>query len=68
MNKPKVFVDRRSGYDRRREHDPCRNVPFDLYHRKRRKCIDRRTQNRTLDEDYLAFFGRLPANNKAPDT
>ncbi len=60
MKNFQVFVDRRHGEDRRQELDPCRNMPLDIYHRKRRKSLDRRTPNRSLEEDYLAFFDQLP--------
>lgn len=53
-------MDRRRGEDRRQEYDPCRYMPLDLYHRKRRKSTDRRSANRSLEEDYLAFLGQLP--------
>jgi len=55
MGENRVFVDRRRGGDRRQDPDPCRDLPMDLYHRKRRKSKDRRRQNRTLAEDYYAF-------------
>ena len=54
MTKEKPFVDRRQSKDRRYEIDPCRDMPLDLYHRKRRKSTERRA-NRTLTEDYYAF-------------
>lgn len=56
MKTPMLFVNRRKGYDRREDRDPCRNLPIDLYHRKRRKAKERRDTNRTLAEDYSAFF------------
>ncbi|MCW8196598.1 hypothetical protein F6455_17530 [Proteobacteria bacterium 005FR1] len=55
MKKPRTFIDRRRR-DRRREPDPCRDLPLDLYHRKRRKSADRRTPERSLAEDYHAFM------------
>lgn len=55
MKRSKIFIDRRRS-DRRREPDPCRDLPLDLYHRKRRKSADRRTPDRGLVEDYQAFM------------
>ncbi|MBB6522487.1 hypothetical protein [Pseudoteredinibacter isoporae] len=52
----KIFVDRRKGVDRRLEHDRCKDLPLDLFHRKRRKSSDRRAPGRTLSEDYFAFM------------
>ncbi len=49
------FIDRRCGGDRRLYPDPCRNMSIDIYHRKRRKSLERRTPNRSLEQDYLAF-------------
>lgn len=57
MSDHKFFIDRRKGADRRLDRDPCKNLPMDLYHRKRRKSAERRNQERTLAEDYLAFLG-----------
>ncbi len=57
MNKPTFFIDRRKGRDRRLDKDPCRNLPIDLYHRKRRKSTERRAGDRTLEQDYYAFLG-----------
>lgn len=56
MKTPMLFVNRRKGYDRREDRDPCRNLPIDLYHRKRRKTKERRHATRTLAEDYSAFL------------
>ena len=50
----KIFINRRKGNDRREDLDPCKDLNVDLYHRKRRKRTDRRS-DRTLDEDYYAF-------------
>lgn len=58
MHHKKIFVDRRCTGERRRDPDPCKNLSFDLYHRKRRKCVDRRTPGRSLEQDYYAFFAR----------
>lgn len=59
MNEHKVFVNRRCNDDRRNHPDPCKNLPVDIYHRKRRKTTERRTTQRTLAEDYMAFFGEI---------
>ena len=59
MNQHKVFFDRRCGDDRRTDLDPCKDLPMDIYHRKRRKSTDRRTQERSLADDYLAYLGNL---------
>ena len=56
MTKPLVFVDRRKGGDRREDCDPCRDLPVDLYHRKRRKSSERRDSTRSLSEDYYAYM------------
>jgi len=50
-----IFVNRRRGSDRRLERDRCKDLPMDLYHRKRRKSTDRRSSNRSLVDDYMAF-------------
>lgn len=50
------FVNRRCGGDRRLHPDPCRDMTIDIYHRKRRKSPERRTANRSLEQDYLAFM------------
>ncbi len=50
----KIFINRRKGNDRREDLDPCKDLNVDLYHRKRRKQADRRSE-RSLDEDYYAF-------------
>ena len=54
-----VFVNRRTGEDRRTEQDRCKNMDIDLFHRKRRKSSDRRANNRSLAEDYFAFSEKL---------
>ncbi len=54
MNK-KIFINRRRGLERREEADPCSELSVDLYHRKRRKSLERR-QDRSLEEDYYAFM------------
>ena len=57
MSEHKFFIDRRKGHDRRLDFDPCKNMSLDLYHRKRRKSTDRRSPNRSLEQDYFAFIG-----------
>jgi hypothetical protein len=54
----KIFINRRRGGDRRSDHDPCKGMPLDLYHRKRRKSTDRRAPNRSLEQDYYAYMGK----------
>jgi len=54
MNEHKFFFDRRKGQDRRIDRDPCKNMPLDIYHRKRRKSVERRSVGRAIEEDYLA--------------
>ncbi len=53
MSLHKIFVDRRRGEERRLDSDPCKNMPIDIYHRKRRKSTERRHVERTLADDYL---------------
>lgn len=53
------FVERRSGHKRRQEPDPCAALPVDLYHRKRRRSVDRRTPGRTLEQDIEAYYRAL---------
>ncbi len=56
MNQKFVFVDRRQN-DRRLDADPCRNLPLDLNHRKRRKSTDRRSaDDRSMEEHSEAFM------------
>lgn len=62
----RIFVDRRRGSDRRLDPDPCRNLPLDIYHRKRRKSTERRHANRTLLDDYLAFLGAKSDEKTSP--
>jgi len=63
MSDHKFFIDRRKGADRRLDRDPCKNLPMDLYHRKRRKSTERRTHERSLADDYMAFLGAADLNN-----
>lgn len=55
MKENKIFINRRRTNKRRTDPDPCEKLPMDLYHRRRRKSLDRRTVDRTLVEDYTAF-------------
>lgn len=55
MNSDVLFVNRRKGGDRRLDRDPCKDLPLDLYHRKRRKSKERRNSRRSLSEDYFAY-------------
>ncbi|MGQ9427553.1 hypothetical protein ACXYTJ_04320 [Gilvimarinus sp. F26214L] len=55
MDRTRIFIDRRRR-ERRQEPDPCRQLPMDLYHRKRRKSAERRAQGRSLLEHYEAFM------------
>jgi hypothetical protein len=63
MSLHKIFVDRRRGEDRRLDSDPCKNMPIDIYHRKRRKSTERRHGERSLAEDYLAYLGELESKS-----
>jgi hypothetical protein len=58
MNSDVLFVNRRKGNDRRLDRDPCKDLPLDLYHRKRRKSKERRASRRSLSEDYFAYQAR----------
>ena len=49
-----IFINRRKGDERREDDDPCKGLDVDLYHRKRRKKVERR-EERSLGEDYYAF-------------
>ncbi len=59
------FINRRKGDDRREDEDPCIALPVDLFHRKRRKQIDRR-RDRSLQEDYYAYMRTLTAAGSEP--
>jgi hypothetical protein len=63
MNSLKIFVDRRQGDERRLDSDPCKNMPIDIYHRKRRKSTDRRHPQRTLVDDYQAYLGNMESKS-----
>ncbi|MCV6613942.1 MAG: hypothetical protein OIF35_03120 [Cellvibrionaceae bacterium] len=62
----KVFIDRRKGNDRRLEIDRCKDIPLDLFHRKRRKSTDRRALGRSLSEDYFAFIEAQQGAGQSP--
>lgn len=64
MSDHKIFIDRRKGHDRRLDCDPCKNMPLDLYHRKRRKSTDRRSEDRSIADDYQAFSQGTNSDNK----
>ncbi len=66
MSDHKFFIDRRKGADRRLDRDPCKDLPMDLYHRKRRKSVERRNQERSLADDYLAFLDAPDLGNRKP--
>lgn len=51
-----LFVERRTGADRRKDPDRCAGMEFDLYHRKRRRTKDRRALGRSLTEHIIAFY------------
>ena len=59
MNEYKIFIDRRGSDERRIDHDPCKNLSVDIYHRKRRKAPERRHIARTLADDYMAFLDKV---------
>lgn len=59
MTQKLVFVNRRRGIDRRTEKDPCKNLPLDLYHSKRRKARERRDTTRNLTDDYYAYMDKV---------
>ena len=59
MTQKLVFVNRRRGIDRRFETDPCKDIPLDLYHRKRRKSTERRDTSRSLTDDYYAYMKKV---------
>lgn len=63
-----VFVDRRKGGDRREDADPCKDIPLDLYHRKRRKSRERRDTSRTLTDDYYAYMQKVMRKIQSKNT
>jgi hypothetical protein len=62
----KIFINRRKGDERREDDDPCKDLDVDLYHRKRRKKIERR-EDRSLGEDYYAFAAHADTNDDKND-
>lgn len=62
MDTTVIFVNRRKGNDRREETDPCRDIPLDLYHRKRRKSKERRETGKSLTDDYYAYMQKVLEN------
>lgn len=54
-----VFVNRRKGLDRREDADPCSTIPMDLYHRKRRKSLERRDVSKSLTDDYYSYMQKV---------
>lgn len=68
MTKSRIFIDRRRR-ERRTDPDPCKQIPMDLYHRKRRKSEERRKQGRSLLDDYQAYAeGENHSQATEPDT
>lgn len=55
MTQKFVFIDRRRANERRTERDPCKEIPMDLYHRKRRKSLERRDVSKSLSDDYYSY-------------
>lgn len=64
MSLPKIFIDRRHSSERRLDKDPCKNMPMDIYHRKRRKSTERRHPERSLLDDYQAYLGAQESQSK----
>lgn len=62
MDTTVIFVNRRKGQDRREDTDPCRDIPMDLYHRKRRKSKERRETGKTLTDDYYSYMQKVLEN------
>ena len=54
--KDKIFINRRTGDERRESDDPRQNPRLDLAYRRRRKADERR-QTEGLLEDYTAMVG-----------
>lgn len=59
MDTTVIFVNRRKGSDRREDTDPCRDIPMDLYHRKRRKSKERRDIDKSLTDDYYSYMQKV---------
>lgn len=51
----RVFINRRTGNDRRNSLEQRRNPRLDLSHRRRRRSPERRSTERNLTEDFMAF-------------
>ena len=62
MDTTVIFVNRRKGMDRREDSDPCRDIPMDLYHRKRRKSKERRDGAKSLTDDYYSYMQKVLEN------
>ena len=62
MDTTVIFVNRRKGNDRREESDPCKDIPLDLYHRKRRKSKERRDTGKSLTDDYYSYMQKVLEN------
>ena len=62
MDTTVIFVNRRKGSDRREDTDPCRDIPMDLYHRKRRKSKERRDTDKSLTDDYYSYMQKVLEN------
>ena len=58
MDNHVIFVDRRKKSDRRADRDPCKDMPIDLYSRKRRKSRERRDTNKSLTDDYYDYINK----------
>lgn len=61
------FFDRRKGNDRRQDLDPCKDLPVDLYHRKRRKTNERR-KAATPEEQYQGYLKSIGAAPPSEDS
>ena len=59
MDNSIIFVNRRKGIDRREDMDPCKDIPMDLYHRKRRKSKERRDVSKNLTDDYYSYMQKV---------
>ena len=51
----RVFINRRKGSERRSVSEQRKNPRLDLSHRRRRTKPDRRSTERTLTEDFMAY-------------
>lgn len=59
MTQKFVFVNRRSGKDRRDEEDIRKDLAIDIYYRERRKTKDRRARAKTLVDDYYDYMQKI---------